>query len=417
MQITRVQLGQLPKLFHVQTNTYIDLPLNLSVIRIGKPNDRIPPNIDVSNFPNADVVSIVKILKQTIHKCAAFVTASLAFSTIISGISLTTAKSAIALPANAEFQMDGVNGYLNMNLREPERLGRVNSYYRDGTPDPNMILEWDSTSSAWSIRRQRTQRCLNAQYPYYEGGQSAWIGMPVTTFPCNRSYHQLFDLLPTSNGLYMIKHRASGLCVNAPRSSPNTWLTYETCNSNNRSVRWRINDRKYQALIVARADVRDVAQGIKGGYIGHGWVALIKHDKDITSFITYSAWPSVSDIPGLPPYTGPIPTLNHEKDVEQTKQIFTQTIESDWAARTFNISKNKYDWFYNDGYRKTNCKTYFVVSSLLDRQVWGGCNCATMSTANWNLLTGEVFLPLSSNTLFDTPLVLRSQIWKADGIR
>jgi len=59
MQVTRVQLGQLPKLFHVQTNTYIDLPLNLSVIRIGKPNDRIPPNIDASNFPNADVVSRV----------------------------------------------------------------------------------------------------------------------------------------------------------------------------------------------------------------------------------------------------------------------------------------------------------------------------------------------------------------------
>ncbi|HEY9614585.1 FHA domain-containing protein, partial [Allocoleopsis sp.] len=57
MQATRVQTGQLPKLLHVQTNTYIDLPLNLSVIHIGKPNDRIPPDIDVSNFLNSEVVS------------------------------------------------------------------------------------------------------------------------------------------------------------------------------------------------------------------------------------------------------------------------------------------------------------------------------------------------------------------------
>jgi pSer/pThr/pTyr-binding forkhead associated (FHA) protein len=59
MQATRVQTGQQPKLFHVQTNTYIDLPPNLPVIYIGKPNDRIPPNIDVSCLPNSDVVSRV----------------------------------------------------------------------------------------------------------------------------------------------------------------------------------------------------------------------------------------------------------------------------------------------------------------------------------------------------------------------
>lgn len=59
MQATRVQTEQLPKLLHVQTNTYIDLPPNLSVIYIGKPNDRIPPDIDVSCLPNSDVVSRV----------------------------------------------------------------------------------------------------------------------------------------------------------------------------------------------------------------------------------------------------------------------------------------------------------------------------------------------------------------------
>ncbi len=59
MQTTQVQIGQLPKLFHVQSNTYIDLPFNLPIIHIGKPNDRIPPNIDVSHLPNSDVVSRV----------------------------------------------------------------------------------------------------------------------------------------------------------------------------------------------------------------------------------------------------------------------------------------------------------------------------------------------------------------------
>lgn len=57
MQVTRGQIEQLLKLFHVQTNTYINLPPNLFVIHIGKRNDRIPPNIDVSNLPNSNVVS------------------------------------------------------------------------------------------------------------------------------------------------------------------------------------------------------------------------------------------------------------------------------------------------------------------------------------------------------------------------
>ncbi len=59
MKSTRLQLGQIAKLLHIQSNTYIDLPLNLSVIHIGKPNERILPNIDVSTLPNADVVSRV----------------------------------------------------------------------------------------------------------------------------------------------------------------------------------------------------------------------------------------------------------------------------------------------------------------------------------------------------------------------
>ncbi len=44
-------------LLHVQTNVTLELPQNLPVIHIGKPNDLIPPDIDVSGFPNSEVVS------------------------------------------------------------------------------------------------------------------------------------------------------------------------------------------------------------------------------------------------------------------------------------------------------------------------------------------------------------------------
>lgn len=55
---SRTQLQQpTAKLLHVQTNTVINLPLNLAVIHIGKSNDRIPPDVDVSGFPNSEIVS------------------------------------------------------------------------------------------------------------------------------------------------------------------------------------------------------------------------------------------------------------------------------------------------------------------------------------------------------------------------
>ncbi|MDX2214154.1 MAG: FHA domain-containing protein [Oculatellaceae cyanobacterium bins.114] len=53
---TQIQI-QTARLLHVQTNTMIELPPNLPVIHIGKPNDRIPPDIDVSGFPNSEIVS------------------------------------------------------------------------------------------------------------------------------------------------------------------------------------------------------------------------------------------------------------------------------------------------------------------------------------------------------------------------
>ncbi len=55
---TQLQMGT-ARLCHVQTNTTIELPSGLDVIHIGKPNDRIPPDIDVSGFPHSEVVSRV----------------------------------------------------------------------------------------------------------------------------------------------------------------------------------------------------------------------------------------------------------------------------------------------------------------------------------------------------------------------
>jgi ribosomal protein L40E len=53
---TQLQISS-AKLLHLQTNNLIELPLNLPVIHIGKPNDQIPPDIDVSGFPNSEIVS------------------------------------------------------------------------------------------------------------------------------------------------------------------------------------------------------------------------------------------------------------------------------------------------------------------------------------------------------------------------
>ncbi|MEJ1932598.1 FHA domain-containing protein [Nostoc sp. NIES-2111] len=56
----RTQLQQITaRLVHVQSDREIELPPSLSVIHIGKPNDRIPPDIDVSGFSNSEIVSRV----------------------------------------------------------------------------------------------------------------------------------------------------------------------------------------------------------------------------------------------------------------------------------------------------------------------------------------------------------------------
>jgi pSer/pThr/pTyr-binding forkhead associated (FHA) protein len=53
---TQIQI-QTAKLLHLQTNTTLELPQHLSVVHVGKPNDRVPPDIDVSGFPSSEIVS------------------------------------------------------------------------------------------------------------------------------------------------------------------------------------------------------------------------------------------------------------------------------------------------------------------------------------------------------------------------
>ena len=53
---TQLQL-QTASLLHLQTNTTIELPLDLDLVHIGKPNTQIPPDIDVAGFPDSEVVS------------------------------------------------------------------------------------------------------------------------------------------------------------------------------------------------------------------------------------------------------------------------------------------------------------------------------------------------------------------------
>lgn len=47
------------QLLHVQTDMPLNVPNGLTVVHIGKPNDVVPPDIDVSGFPNSEVVSRV----------------------------------------------------------------------------------------------------------------------------------------------------------------------------------------------------------------------------------------------------------------------------------------------------------------------------------------------------------------------
>jgi FHA domain len=53
---TQLQIA-VHQLLHIQTNTSQEIPPQLQIVHLGKPNDQIPPDIDVSGFPSAEVVS------------------------------------------------------------------------------------------------------------------------------------------------------------------------------------------------------------------------------------------------------------------------------------------------------------------------------------------------------------------------
>jgi pSer/pThr/pTyr-binding forkhead associated (FHA) protein len=55
---TQLQI-QTVSLYHIQTNTTVEIPQHLSIIHLGKPNSQIPPDVDVSGFPNSEIVSRV----------------------------------------------------------------------------------------------------------------------------------------------------------------------------------------------------------------------------------------------------------------------------------------------------------------------------------------------------------------------
>jgi ribosomal protein L40E len=58
MASPKTQLQQFAaSLLHVQTNLNIEIPAHLPVVHIGKSNTVIPPDIDVSGFPDSDIVS------------------------------------------------------------------------------------------------------------------------------------------------------------------------------------------------------------------------------------------------------------------------------------------------------------------------------------------------------------------------
>jgi FHA domain len=51
------QQTSLYQLIHLQTNIIIEIPPQLQVVNVGKPNYQVAPDIDVSSFPCAEVVS------------------------------------------------------------------------------------------------------------------------------------------------------------------------------------------------------------------------------------------------------------------------------------------------------------------------------------------------------------------------
>jgi ribosomal protein L40E len=54
--LTQLQV-QVAELLHMQSNVALEIPQHLPIVHIGKPNERVPPDIDVSGFAHSDIVS------------------------------------------------------------------------------------------------------------------------------------------------------------------------------------------------------------------------------------------------------------------------------------------------------------------------------------------------------------------------
>ncbi|NMG09409.1 FHA domain-containing protein [Brasilonema sp. UFV-L1] len=80
------------ELLHVQTNTSFDLPPNLPVIRIGKPNDQIEPDINVLALPNTDIVSRLHAEIQVEGNTYYIIDVGSSNGTFVNGIKLESKK-------------------------------------------------------------------------------------------------------------------------------------------------------------------------------------------------------------------------------------------------------------------------------------------------------------------------------------
>ncbi|MEO0948930.1 MAG: FHA domain-containing protein [Cyanobacteria bacterium J06641_5] len=74
--VTAIQDPQ-PYLLHLQTTQVFDVPLQAAV-RLGKANDRCPPDLDLTNIPDADIVS--RVHAEILHEGEAFYIADLGSS-------------------------------------------------------------------------------------------------------------------------------------------------------------------------------------------------------------------------------------------------------------------------------------------------------------------------------------------------
>jgi pSer/pThr/pTyr-binding forkhead associated (FHA) protein len=80
------------ELFHLQSNTSFELPPNLPVIRIGKPNKQIAPDINVLALPNADVVSRLHAEIQVEQNTYYIIDVGSSNGTFLNGVNLEPKK-------------------------------------------------------------------------------------------------------------------------------------------------------------------------------------------------------------------------------------------------------------------------------------------------------------------------------------